>query len=939
MAYDFAGIERKWQAYWAEHGTDAALDPADAGGAPGVYVLDMFPYPSGAGLHVGHVENYTATDIFSRYLRMKGYNVLHPTGFDAFGLPAEQYAIKTGTHPRQTTAKNIETFTRQIKSLGFGYDWDRAVDTTDPAYVRWTQWMFLQLYNSYFDPISQVARPIEDLRQELLADNLLVAPDGTLVENPTQEGMEAISGQAMLERKFTELSPEEQRDFLDDHRLAYVAEVPVNWCPALGTVLANEEVIDGKSEVGGYPVEQRPLAQWMIRITAYADRLLDDLADLEWSESLKEMQRNWIGRSEGAAVSFQVAGADVEPIEVFTTRPDTLFGATYMVLAPEHGLVEQITTADCRAEVEAYVRAAAEKSDRDRTADAKSKSGVFTGAHAVNPANDEQIPIYVADYVLAGYGTGAIMAVPAHDERDYEFAKQHDLPIVEVVRPEGGGESADGAFVGEGVAVNSGFLDNLPTAQAKAKMIDWLEAEGVGRRRTNYKLRDWLFSRQRYWGEPFPIVWDDAGHHHALPESALPVRLPELQDFKPTGEPEGPLIKAEDWLNVTIDGQTHRRETNTMPQWAGSCWYYLRFCDPHNAEFFADKDKQRYWLPVDLYMGGVEHAVLHLLYARFWHKVLFDLGHVVTPEPFRRLVNQGLILGETEFHAFDVSADELSGLGEEAHEGGKQFVGRSADGATLVARRVTAEEVEKVGSRYVLKDRPDHAVDARSFKMSKSRGNVANPDDIVAEYGADALRLYVMYLGPLEQQKPWNTRDIVGMSRFLSSAARNLLEREFADVDVPEDLDRLAHRVTAKVGEDVEAMRYNTAIAQLIGLNNALGKHDPVPLSTAARLTKLLAPFAPHLAEEAWRRLGGTDTVTRQPWPEVDPAKLVDDEIELPVQVNGKLRDKITVPADAAEADVLARAAATENVARFLEGKTVRKQVYVPGRMVNFVVS
>ncbi|MEM8874746.1 MAG: leucine--tRNA ligase [Planctomycetota bacterium] len=948
MAYNHTTVEQKWQAYWDEHGTDAALDPEQANGAPGVYVLDMFPYPSGAGLHVGHVENYAATDIYSRYLRMRGYNVMHPTGFDAFGLPAEQYAIKTGNHPAEFTQKNIQHFIAQTKRVGFSYDWDRVVDTTEPKYFKWTQWMFLQLYNSYFDPIDNKAKPIEELRNALLADNLVIAPDGSLVENPTQEGMEAISGVGHLFTRFTELPEDQQRTVIDDHRLAYIAEVPVNWCPKLGTVLANEEVIDGKSEVGGFPVERRPLKQWMLRITAYADRLLSDLDTLEWSESLKTMQREWIGRSEGAVVDFDVAGErpDGATISVFTTRPDTLFGATYMVLAPEHPLVDRITTPEQKAAVDAYVKEAAGKSERDRQTETKTKTGVFTGVHAVNPVNGHEIPIYVADYVLMGYGTGAIMAVPAHDQRDFEFATQFELPIVQVVKAPDNFDAATAAYTGDGVAINSQFLNGKTVDAAKSAMIDWLEENDHGRRRVQYKLRDWLFSRQRYWGEPFPIVYDELGNHHALPESHLPVELPTLEDFEPTGDPAGPLVKAKDWLDVEIDGKTYRRETNTMPQWAGSCWYYLRFLDPHNDETFATKEKQDYWMPVDLYVGGVEHAVLHLLYARFWHKVLFDLGHVTTAEPFKRLVNQGLILGEMEYHRFDVSVDELKDVKEEASDGGKQFVGyRKDNGERMIATRIDADDVDKVGSDHVLKSDPNHKIDARSFKMSKSRGNVADPDVIIREYGADALRLYVMYLGPLEQQKPWNTRDIIGMTRFLRSVHRNLVGDEENNVtatiektDVPDELDRQLHKATAKVQDDLEHLRFNTAIAELIKLNNAFGKLDVIPHAAAERFVKLLAPFAPHLAEELYRALGFTETVTRAPWPSYDKAKLKDASIEIPVQVLGKLRDKITIDAEAGKDATLAAARGAEKVAPLLEGKTVVKEIYVPGRLVNFVV-
>ena len=962
MPYNFTTIEKKWQQYWLQNKSFRALDPAEAGAMPKAYVLDMFPYPSGAGLHVGHPEGYTATDIVSRYLRMKGFNVLHPMGWDAFGLPAEQHAINTGQHPRLNTLHNITNFRRQIQMLGLGYDWDREVDTTDAKYYKWTQWIFLQLFNSYFDPVDQKAKPIGHLMQELVNENLVVAPDGSIHINPVQEGMEAISGEVRSERLWRELSPDEQVDVINGQRLAYMDEVPVNWCPALGTVLANEEVIDGKSERGGFPVERRPMRQWLLRITAYAERLMKDLDLLDWPESLKEMQRNWIGRSVGAEVDFDIAptgfdaatvgrakeiiedGDDDLAITVFTTRTDTLYGATYMVLAPEHPLVDRITPPDRRETVEAYRTQAASRSDRDRTADTKDKTGVFTGAYAVNPVNDETIPIYIADYVLMGYGTGAIMAVPAHDERDFEFAQKFQIPIRAVVMPDDEWllahrgrhvpsdvavdreslrrlyterpESWAVAFTGDGFAINSLAIDGLPTAEAKDRITALLDAEGVARRTVNYKLRDWLFSRQRYWGEPFPILLDEQGNPHAVDESELPVTLPEMTDFKPTGTPEPPLTKAKDWLRVTIDGKTYTRETNTMPQWAGSCWYYLRYIDPDNDSRFVDEAKERYWMPVDLYVGGAEHAVLHLLYARFWHKVLYDLGHVSTAEPFQKLVNQGTILGEPEY--FTVEA---------------------------TPRKVSEEDVERVGSGYRLKSNPDIKVESQVFKMSKARGNVVNPDDVVREYGADAFRLYEMYMGPLEASKPWNTRDIIGMVRFLNAAWRNLVGDEesgkvatITDAAVQGSLERQMHRTVKKVGEDISALRFNTAIAELIKLNNEMTGLPAVPRTLAETLTLLLAPFAPHLAEELWARLGHQHGLARQAWPSYDESKLAESTLELPVQVNGKVRDKITVPADAAEADILSAAESAERVRPWVEGKTVRKRLYVPKKLVNLVV-
>jgi leucyl-tRNA synthetase len=992
MPYDFTRIERKWQDYWIRNRTFRALDPQEAGQKPKAYVLDMFPYPSGAGLHVGHPEGYTATDIICRYLRMKGCNVLHPMGWDAFGLPAEQYAIKTATHPRVTTEQNIATFRRQIQMLGLSYDWDREVDTTDPDYYRWTQWIFLQLFNSYFDPVDKKAKPISHLLNELQNENFVVAPDGEIRLNPVQEGMEPISGEVRVERLWTELPPDEQRDVIDGQRLAYMDEVPVNWCGALGTVLANEEVIDGKSEIGGFPVERRPMRQWMLRITAYADRLLEDLDHLEWPHSLKEMQRNWIGKSVGADVDFEVASSDAPAqgstvadedrpaITVFTTRPDTLYGATYMVLAPEHPLVGRITTDAQRAAVEEYRAQVAGRPERERLAGGREKTGVFTGGHAVNPVNKERIPIYIADYVLTGYGTGAIMAVPAHDDRDFEFARKYGLPIRAVVMPPDEwlmqmrpkATSIDdlrrayvddpttcaAAFTGDGIAINSPVINGLPTPMAQDRITDWLSSQNLGVRSVNYKLRDWLFSRQRYWGEPFPILLDEDGNATAVDESELPVRLPDLEDFKPTGTPEPPLSKATAWRRVERDGKVYLRETNTMPQWAGSCWYYLRYLDPKNADRFVDPAREKYWMSVDLYVGGVEHAVLHLLYSRFWHKVLFDLGHVSTPEPFRRLVNQGLILGEMEFHVFEdergraVSLADLRDVAEEATEDGARLVAFSRrSGAKVSGRRIAEDQVEKSGDTYRLRSDPAIRVDARSFKMSKSRGNVVNPDRIVEEYGADCFRLYEMYLGPLEASKPWNTRDIVGMSRFLGSVWRNLIGDEDAQgppaaaaaspriVSAPigPDLDRILHRTIKKVGEDIEAMRFNTAIAQLIMLNNAIGGQT-VPRELARTLALLLAPFAPHMAEELWQRLGHDGSLAYEAWPICDQAKLVEATMELPVQVNGKLRDRIVVAAQADEDHILRTAEASAKARPWLEGKRIVKRLYVPGKLVNIVV-
>jgi leucyl-tRNA synthetase len=995
MSYNFTAIEKKWQAYWLKNGSFRALEPGEAGKMPKAYVLGMFPYPSGAGLHVGHVEQQAATDIYCRYLRMKGFNVLHPMGWDAFGLPAEQYAIKQNVQPRITTEQNIDNFRRQIQMLGMSYDWDREIDTTDPMYYRWTQWIFLQLFGSYFHPVEKRARPIEHLINELENGNFVVGPDGSVHVNPTPEGLEAIEGQVGIERKWQELSEGEQREVIDNQRLAYTDEIPVNWCPQLGTVLANEEVIDGKSEVGGFPVVRQPMRQWVLKITDYAERLVSDLDLLDWPESLKEMQRNWIGRSVGAEVDFDIDPAGIPPatdqdeddeglsVTVYTTRPDTLYGATYLVLSPEHPMVERITLTANRAAVDAYRKAVAAKSERDRVAETKDKTGVFTGAYAINPVNNEKIPVWIADYVLMGYGTGAIMAVPAHDQRDFDFATKFKLPIRTVVKPADGSHPPAGrAFEGEGIAVNSLSIEGLRTAEAKEKITDGLSAEGVGKRSVKYKLRDWVFSRQRYWGEPFPIILDGEGNPWAVPEGELPVTLPEMADFKPTGTLEPPLSKARDWVNVKLDGKQAARETNTMPQWAGSCWYYLRFIDPLNQNRFVDPVKEKYWMPVDLYVGGAEHAVLHLLYSRFWHKVLFDLGHVSMPEPFRKLVNQGTILGPMQFRIV-ATLDGKPLSWEKVFENREivQAEGRFRIGDTEYELKYIDEtEVEKKESWFVLRSDNAIRVDAQSYKMSKSRGNVVNPDEIVRDYGADTFRLYEMYMGPLEQQKPWNTRDIVGMSRFLAAVYRNLIGDDesagkgkispvgnaknvrsqqidpnpliSADISVSSfdpgilairnDVERQMHRTIKKVGEDIEALRFNTAIAELIKLSNAMNSIEVfphgIPSELAETFTLMLAPFAPHLAEEIWSRLGHDKSLARHPWPKYDEAKLVESKIELPIQINGKLRGTIWVSADAEEKLILADAKDLAGVKTWLEGKTLVKQIYVPKKLVSFVV-
>jgi len=842
--YPFDQFESKWQERWDAGKAFRMPGPGEEGfdpDAPKFYALDMFPYPSGAGLHVGHPEGYTATDIVTRYKRKKGFNVLHPMGWDAFGLPAEEHARKTGEHPRINTKNNIDNFRRQLRMLGFCYDWDREVNTTDPSYVKWTQWIFLLIYNSYFDEAEQKARPVSELEARGWS-----------------------------------------RDQIDEVRLAYVAEAPVNWCPSLGTVLANEEVAEWEEK--GHVVERRPLQQWMLRITKYAQRLIDELDDLDWPEGIKLLQRNWIGRSEGARVVFALADDHDCSIEVFTTRPDTLFGATYMVLAPEHPLVDQITTAEQREAVADYQKACATKSEMERGELNKGKTGVSTGAFALNPVNSEQIPVWIADYVMMGYGTGAIMAVPAHDTRDFAFARAFDLPVLQVVEPPAG-EDWQG-FTGDGTAVNSGPLDGQSTPEARKTITAWLEEQGRGEAQINYKLRDWLFSRQRYWGEPFPIIWKD-GRHEALPESELPLLAPELKDYNPTGDPEPLLSKATEWVELPGGG---RRETNTMPQWAGSCWYYLRYCDPANPEQFLSPEAEQYWLSgsgnpggVDLYIGGTEHAVLHLLYARFWHKILNDLGHLNTLEPFQKLVNQGLIMGE----------------------------------------------------------------DGR--KMSKSLGNVINPDDVVAEYGADAFRLYEMFMGPLEQVKPWNMQGVEGVSRFLAKTWRVAMslnqEGEWEAGDKLEDgsadegLLKIVHATIKKVGEDIEKLRFNTAISQMMECTNAFTSAEKVPHTLFRDLLVLLNPLAPHLTEELWERLGYAGSCLGESWPSYDDSLLVENEIEMVVQVNGKVRSRIMIAAEAARDQVEAAAQADPKVQGHLEGLTVRKVIVVPARLVNIVAN
>lgn len=858
-SYNPKDVEPRWQKYWLENKTFKTPDHHDK---PKYYILDMFPYPSGSGLHVGHPEGYTATDILARYKRMEGFNVLHPIGWDAFGLPAEQYAVKTGTHPRITTENNIKRFREQLQMLGFSYDWDREVNTTDPDYYKWTQWIFLQLFNK---------------------------------------------------------------------GLAYEDEQPVNWCPELGTVLANEEVIDGKSEVGGYPVVRKPMRQWVLKITAYADRLLEDLEGLDWPESTKEMQRNWIGKSIGAEIDFRVHNHDAA-IRVFTTRPDTLFGATYMVLAPEHYLVDRVTTDDQKDSVEAYKEKAKNKSDRERQEISKEKTGVFTGAYAVNPANGENIPIWIADYVLAHYGTGAIMAVPGQDERDWEFAEAFDLPIIRTVEPP---EGFDGkAYTGDGAAIHSGFLDGLHITEAKQKIIEWLEDNGTGQKSVNYKLRDWLFSRQRYWGEPFPIIHVD-GKPKAVPEDDLPVALPEVDDFQPTKTGEPPLARASGWVETTDPetGKKALRETNTMPQWAGSCWYYLRYISPEFEDGPVDSAGENYWMPVDLYVGGSEHSVLHLLYARFWHKVLYDCGVVSTKEPFKRLVHQGMILGEMEYTAYE-------------HDG-KMISSAEAENIENAVRVPMAEtDVEKKGDRFVVKG-TDLTVEARAHKMSKSRGNVINPDDVVDTYGADSLRLYEMFMGPLEQVKPWSTKGVEGVNRFLNRTWRLFFgdTPEHVSIRVSEnepdrDQLRVLHEAIRKVTEDIEGMRFNTAISALMIFINEANQWESVPRHVAEPFILLLSPFAPHIAEEIWQQLGHSESLAYAHWPEYKEEYLKRDTVEFPVQVNGKVRASLEVPAERAKEKefVLNLAREQENIRKYLDNATILKEIFVPGRIVNLVV-
>jgi leucyl-tRNA synthetase len=863
MPYNHSSIEQKWQQRWEADQTYRTADTVDTS-KPKYYVLDMFPYPSGAGLHVGHPEGYTATDIVARYKRMKGFNVLHPMGFDAFGLPTERYAMTTGIHPAKVTADNIATFTRQLKALGFSYDWQRVVDTTNPDYYKWTQWIFLLIYNSWFDDEQKKARPIDEL--------------------PIPPALQ---------------TPLEIEAYKDSKRLAFIAEIPVNWCEELGTVLANEEVDEWVGK--GYTVERRPMRQWMLRITTYAERLLNDLELVDWPQSTMDMQKHWIGKSEGAEVSFPLVGHE-ESITVYTTRPDTIFGVSYLVLAPEHPLVERITSDEQRSVVAEYQRSVALKSDLERTELAKEKSGVPTGAFVLNPVNGEKIPVWIADYVLAHYGTGSVMGVPSGDVRDHAFATKFGLPIPVVLKPADGSEwdftKAGYDDYENAIAVNSKTdkvsLDGMKSNDAKKWMTMWLTSEGLGTLKVQYKLRDWLFSRQRYWGEPVPILFFEDGTKRSMTLDELPLRLPDVSDFQPAGTGESPLAKVESWVNFTDPktGKKARLETNTMPQWAGSCWYYLRYIDPSNDAAFVDKAKEEYWMGaggnanaanatggVDLYVGGAEHAVLHLLYARFWHKVLFDYGYVSSPEPFKKLFHQGLILGED------------------------------------------------------------------SRKMSKSLGNVVNPDDVVKEFGADALRVFEMFMGPLEAAKPWATKGVEGVSRFLNRAYRMIADEDTGkllpnvkNVECTKEQAFMLHATIKKVGEDIEAMSFNTAVSQMMIFVNEFTKADVRPREAMEKFVLCLAPFAPHLAEELWQILGNTESVTKQVFPAFDATKLVQDEVEIVIQVSSKVRSKAVIPMGADQAAVEKIALADPQITKFIDGKEVKKVIFVPNKLVNFIV-
>ena len=858
--YPFKDIENKWQNYWEKNKTFQVPKDIDKS-KPKYYVLDMFPYPSGDGLHVGHPEGYTASDIIARYKRMQGFNVLHPMGWDAFGLPAEQYAIKTGTHPKITTEKNINRFKKQLKSFGFSYDWDLEINTTDPDYYKWTQWIFLQMFKK---------------------------------------------------------------------NLAYQSNMPVWWCEQLGTTLANEEVIDGLSEVGSFQCERKPLKQWMLKITNYAEKLLEGLDSLDWPLSTIEMQRNWIGKSIGAEINFKVEKND-QIISIFTTRPDTIFGATYIVLSPEHELVRQLTQAEFKLDIEKYINLSAKKSDLERTAQTKEKSGAFTGSYAINPVSKKLIPIWIADYVLAHYGTGAIMAVPGEDQRDWEFAVQYDLEIIRTVQPP---SEFDGeAYTGEGNSINSDFLDGLNIEDSKKKIIEYIQSNNIGNQKINYKLRDWLFSRQRYWGEPFPILFDN---DTVIPidEGELPITLPELEDFKPSGSPEGPLIKAKEWLKVKQDGKELSRETNTMPQWAGSCWYYLRYIDSKNHTQLIDKELEEYWMPVDLYVGGSEHAVLHLLYARFWHKFLYDIGITSTQEPFKKLVHQGMILGEAEYYAYQTGGKFIS----------SKNIKDIQETQELKQIKINEADVVEKDGFYFLRDNLNIQLELKSSKMSKSRGNVVNPDEIVNKYGADAFRLYEMFMGPLEQVKPWNTSGVEGTYRFLNRVWNLFIDSENSSIKAhihdnegQESEKRILAKVTKKVTSDIEGFRFNTAISSLMEALNALYKLDSISVNTVENFLLLLSPLAPHISEEIWNRLGRTGTLAYESWPIADSKYLIEDTYELPIQVNGKVRGKLTFNIDQDRDTVITLAKEEPSIAKYISGSEIVKTIYIEKRILNFV--
>ncbi len=884
MDYNFTAIEQKWQKYWEEHKTFKTEDDFSR---PKYYILDMFPYPSGAGLHVGHPEGYTATDIVARYKRMKGFNVLHPMGWDAFGLPAEQYAIQTGTHPSITTQRNCDNFKRQIKSLGLGYDWDREINTTDPKYYKWTQWIFIRLFNTWFDEKLQKGRPITEL---------------VIPEEIKKEGKAAVDS------------------YISGKRLAYYENASVWWCPTDKIVCANEEVLtDGTHEKCGNPVERKNLKQWMLRIPLYAERLLDGLDGLDWPAGVKDMQKNWIGKSHGAEVDFQLEGLE-EKLRVFTTRPDTLFGATYMVLAPEHPLLAIIVCGGREAEVHAYVQAAGKKSEIDRTDLSKDKTGVFTGRYAINPVTGEKIPVWLADYVLTGYGTGAIMAVPAHDTRDFEFARKFGLPVTCIMDPSGAGDelrekvlageacwTEDGSYIRSANSSLGISIDGLNKSEGIKKINTWLENKGIGKATINYRIRDWLFSRQRYWGEPFPVIhWED-GEIGVLEDNQLPLELPSLEKFEPGSNGESPLANSGEWLNVVDrNGRKGRRETNTMPQWAGSCWYYLRYIDPENVQEPFSKAKENYWMPVDLYIGGAEHAVLHLLYSRFWHKVLFDLGIVSTDEPYRKLYNQGMILA----FAYETSA------------GAKVASDLVEERETKFYHRETGEELQQIVA-----------------KMSKSLKNVVNPDDVVKSFGADSLRLYEMFLGPLDAVKPWVESGVKGVYNFLNRAHKFFTDKaHYVEGNEDAEVLKVLHQTIKKVGEDIENLHFNTAISQMMIFTNLAIKKGKVTQHTAGTFIKLLAPFAPHLAEELWSKSSGVESVSLSEWPEYEEKYLVEDSIEYPVMINGKLRFKLLVSADTPAGELEGLALSNEAAQKWTEGRAPKKVIVVPGKIVNIVV-